>query len=239
MQLAVEDIAAAVSEEFRTPMTILSSYTDMLLAENMGLLVPAQRRLLDSMRTNLARMSGLLKEPVAISPTAADIDNGSFASADLNAILRDALTDSSSLIDEKRLQVELEMVEGPPRVAVQPDCVYQMVINLLQNAARATPDGGTIVIRATASSDGRAGEPPHVIISVRDQGGGIAPEFLSHVFERFYSEAEQPIPGLGGKGVELSVAKTLVEAFGGRVWVETEPGAGSTFSAVLPAVIAH
>jgi signal transduction histidine kinase len=85
-------------------------------------------------------------------------------------------------------------------------------------------------------SDKQNGDRSHVIVSVREEGGGIPGEFLSQVFERVYHKDDQPVPGLGG--AELPAVKKLVDTFGGRVWAETEPGVGSTFSFLLPAVTA-
>ena len=237
VQSARENLNSVVSRELRSPMTIITSYTDLLLAEVVGLLVPVQRRLLESMHANLIRMNEFLNNLMAVSPVAIEMAKEASLTVDLRTVIQETLADAAPWLRDKGLHVELDLAEDLPQAAAEPDCVYQMVINLLQNAVRATPPGGTIAVRAEVGEDDVSEEqPPHVVISVRDQGGGIAPEFLSQVFERFYSEEDQPIPGLGGKGTELPLVKTLVEIFGGRVWVETEPGVGSLFSFVLPAI---
>lgn len=236
-QLTREDLTSAISQELRTPMTILTSYTDLILAEIVGLLVPVQRRLLERMRTNLARMSETLNNLLMVPPTLRKEEQNIFHAVDLSTVIHEALANADLGLTDKRLNVDLQLADGLPKAAAEPDCVYQMLTNLLQNAARATPIGGTIRIRAEIGrSDGLIEQPPSLVVSVRDQGGGIAPEFLGQVFENFYSDEDLPIPGLGGKGAELSTVRRLVEAFGGRVWVETEPGEGSTFSFVLPTI---
>jgi signal transduction histidine kinase len=155
----------------------------------------------------------------------------------LRTVIQEALADASSWLRDNSLHVELDLAEDLPPAAAEPDCVYQVVINLLQNAVQVTPPGGTIAVSVEVGEDDVfEALSSHLVVSVRDQGGGIAPAFLSQVFERLYSEEEQPIPGLGGREAELSLVKTLVEIFGGRVWVETEPGVGSLFSFVLPAI---
>ncbi len=236
-QLTRENMMSTISQELRTPMTILTSYTDLLLAEVVGLLVPVQRHLLEVMRANLTRASETLNNLLTVLPLTIKEEQDAFPAVNLNTVIEEALSDAAPWFRDKNLHVQLDLAEDLPRAAAEPDCVYQMVTNLLQNAVRATPSGGTIVVRAEVDAEGNLEkeEPPHLVVSVQDQGGGIAPEFLSQVFERFYSEEDQPIPGLGGKGAELSLVKKLVEVFGGRVWVESEPGVGSTFSLVLPA----
>lgn len=233
-QLTCKNMMAAISHELRTPMTILTSYTDLLLAETVGLLVPAQRRLLEHMRANLTRTSETLNNLMAVPPTARKKEPDTPYATDVNTSIQEALADARSWLSDKQLNVTLHLADDLPQAAAEPDCVYHMITNLLQNAARATPTGGTIDILAQTNDEDE--QSPHLLISVCDQGGGIAPEFLGQIFERFYSEKARPIPGLGGKGAELSMVKRLVEAFGGRVWAETTPGAGSTFSFVLPAI---
>jgi signal transduction histidine kinase/DNA-binding response OmpR family regulator len=231
---AREDLTSVVAQELRTPMTILTSYTDLLLAEVLGLLVPVQQRLLAVMRANLTRMSGTLNNLMTVLPLTLKEEEGSLA-VDLSKVIEETLTEAAPEFKDKGLHIELDMAKGLPQAAADPDCVYQMVTSLLQNAVRATAPGGTVTVCAEVGKDGLEEQPSHLVISVQDQGGGIAPEFLSQVFEHFYSEEDRPIPGLGGRGVELSLVKKLVEVFGGRVWVETEPGKGATFTLVLPA----
>ena len=236
-QLTYKELTSLLSQQLRTPMTILTSYTDLLLAETVGLLVPVQQRLLQRMRVNLMSINETLNDLMEVPPMVRKQEQDSFHPVDLTTVIREALTDATPWLTEKKIHVDLRVADGLPRASAEPDCVYQMLTNLLHNAVRITPVGGTIEVQAeTGQSNELLEPPPHLIISVRDQGGGIAPEFLSQVFERFYSDETQPIPGLGGKGAELSLVKTLVETFGGRVWVETEVDQGSTFSFVLPSI---
>ncbi len=237
VQVTRENLTLVISEELRTPMTILTSYTDLLLAEVLGLLVPVQQRLLQVMRANLLRISETLNNLMTVLPLTMKEEEETFLSVDLSTVIEGALADAVPEFKDKGVRVELDVSRGLPHAAADADCVYQMLTNLLQNAFRATPPGGTIAVRAEVGREnGLPGQSPHLVISVQDQGGGIAPRFLSQVFEHFYSEEDLPIPGLGGKGAELSLVKKLVEVFGGRVWVETEMGVGSTFSFVLPTI---
>jgi signal transduction histidine kinase len=232
-----EDMAASISQEMRTPMTVLTSYTDLLLAETVGLLVPVQQRLLQRMRANLNRMGKTLNNLTTVPHLEREEEPEPFLPVDLTSVLQEALNKVKPEIDAKQLNVNLHVDDPLPRAAAEPDCVYQMITNLLQNAIRATPSGGTIGVRAEVGPNGGPlPQAPHLVVAVRDEGGGIAPELLGQIFGHFFSEDDHPIPGLGGRGVELVAVKRLVEAFGGRVWVETEPQVGSTFSFVLPAV---
>jgi signal transduction histidine kinase/DNA-binding response OmpR family regulator len=237
IQSARDSLSAMISQELRTPMTILTSYTDLLLAEVVGLLVPGQRRMLEKVHANLMRMGEAVDSLMAVSPPAPEMAREALPAVDVRTVIEGVLADAAPWLEEKGLRAELDLAEGLTQAAAEADCVYQMIINLLRNAIQVTPPGGTIAVQAESrQEEDLQAQASYLVVSVRDQGGGVAPEFLSQVFERFYSEEDQPIPGLGVKGPELSLVKRLVETFGGRVWVKTEPGVGNTFSFVLPTV---
>ena len=236
IQLTLEDMTAAVSQDLRTPLTILSTYTDLLLSEAVGILVDPQQQLLVRMRENLALMTDRLERAIAV-PRAVGEDGEALLSVELDTALQEALVSASPWLEEGEIRLRQELDREIPRVAAQLDCVYQMILNLLQNAVKATPAGGEVVLGVEVGHAGNGhSERGHVIVSVRDQGGGVPPELMSQIFERIYSKDNLPVPGIGGTGAELPIVKTLVEAFGGRVWAETEPGVGSKFSFLLPAV---
>jgi signal transduction histidine kinase len=127
-----------------------------------------------------------------------------------------------------------------PPVEADPDSVRQIMSNLLSNAIKSTPINGTIDVYAARYSEDKTaanGELPSFLqISIRDSGGGIAEKDMGRVFDRFY-RAERPlIEGLGETGVGMAIVKSLVEAHGGKVWVDSEIGDGSTFHFLLPIV---
>jgi two-component system sensor histidine kinase VicK len=124
-----------------------------------------------------------------------------------------------------------------PILHADPECVHQIMVNLLSNACKASPEGGEIRLRAQIHSKPRDGldvATPFLLVSVTDSGGGIAPEDVPRAFDRFYRADHPLIAGLGETGVGLAVVKAMVEAHQGRVWVESEIGKGSTFSFALP-----
>ena len=108
-----------------------------------------------------------------------------------------------------------------------PDRLTQVLRNLVRNAvAHTTPEGR---IEVTVSADGG-----RLTISVADDGPGIAPEHVDHIFERFYRAEESRSRDTGGSGLGLAIARAIVEAHGGRIWAESQPGAGTTISLELP-----
>jgi histidine kinase len=128
------------------------------------------------------------------------------------------------------VDLTLRLPEDLPAVLADPDRVAQVLYNLLVNALQHTPSGGTITVTACRTDEG-------VEVAVSDTGEGIAPEHLPHVFDRFW----RPDPARsrderreGSTGLGLSIARSLVNAQGGRIWVDSQPGEGAAFHFTLP-----
>jgi signal transduction histidine kinase len=127
--------------------------------------------------------------------------------------------------------MHLELPKKLAPIQADREALQQILIHLLQNAGAATPFEGTIRLKVqTQNEDGKE----FILIQVSDTGGGISSDDLPRVFTRLYRADNVLIQGLGDTGVGLSITKTLTEAHHGRIWVESELGAGSTFSVLLP-----
>jgi two-component system phosphate regulon sensor histidine kinase PhoR len=153
---------------------------------------------------------------------------------DLNLIIDNAMAYTSTQIREKNITLRLDLTSTAPRIQTDRDALQQILIQLLQNATAATQTEGNISLRVHMQDD----EDNHfLLIQVTDNGGGIALEEIPFVFDRRYQAEHSLIQGLGDTGVGLFVAKALVEAQNGRIWVETEAGVGSTFNVLIPVVV--
>jgi len=157
---------------------------------------------------------------------------------DMAEVIEDTIIGARAQLEEKEILLDADVDQNLPLVKADADYAHQIMTNLLSNACKCSPVGARINIRATAYDRREFGESAvgYLLVSITDSGGGIAPEDQSKVFDRFY-RAERPlIAGLGETGVGLSIVKTLVDAHGGRIWVESEMGVGSTFNYILPVV---
>ncbi|MFQ5859798.1 MAG: sensor histidine kinase, partial [Anaerolineae bacterium] len=117
-----------------------------------------------------------------------------------------------------------------PPMEVDVQRISQVLFNLLSNALRYTPAGGTITVRSERVGD-------QVQVAVADTGEGISPEDLPYVFKRFYRADKSRARASGGSGLGLAIAKQIVEAHGGRIWAKSWVGAGSTFAFTLPLIL--
>jgi signal transduction histidine kinase len=193
---------------------------------------------LQRIKANIERMGSMLNDLVGVTA----IDAGQLeirpTLLDMAEVIEDTIIGARAQLEENEITMKINLPDNMPPVEADPDSVRQIMSNLLGNAIKSTPVGGEIDIAADRyeePDEPAAGETtPFLKISIRDSGGGIAEKDLVRVFERFY-RAERPlIQGLGETGVGLAIVKSLIEAHGGRVWVESEMGEGSTFHFLLP-----
>jgi signal transduction histidine kinase len=224
------EVVASIAQELRTPMTSIAGYTDLLLGESVGILGAMQRQFLQRVKANVARMEGMLSDLVQITA----IDTGQIkleaASSDVPELIKDVVMSTSTLFRDREQSIRLELADNLPKLYIDRESLQQILQHLLSNAALCSPNNAEVVIRAQVPVE----MPEYMLFSVTDQGGGIAPDDRQRAFHRMYRADHPLVQGLGETGVGLSIAKTLVEAQGGRIWVDSEMGRGSTFTFILP-----
>jgi len=222
---------AALARELRQPMSTIMGYTELLLE---ALPEEGQERghtYLATIRdatTRLSKMLGQLVNLAAIESGGLDL---MLTTLDLRGWIREALEQVRAHIEGRRLKVLLHLPEHLPRILGDADALHQVLIHLLNNAIGGSPEGETIEIRAEITG---LVTPGFLSLTVRDNGPGIPAEDLHRVFAPDYPPQGDPIPGLGAEPLELSIAKSLVEAMGGRLWVDSTPGQGTAFILLLP-----
>jgi len=225
------EVIASISQELRQPMSSIVGYTDLLLGESVGILGALQRKFVERIKSSTERIGGLVDDLIQITTLETGIREFNPEMIDLNLIIDNAMAYTGTQIREKNITLRLDIPETPPKLQTDRDALQQVLIHLLQNASAATPTEGTITLRVqTQSEDANH----YLLIQVADTGGGISASDITRVFARRYRADNSLIQGLGDTGVGLSIAKTLVEAQNGRIWVETDMGTGSTFSVLLP-----
>ncbi|NWF63754.1 MAG: GAF domain-containing protein [Chloroflexi bacterium] len=225
------EVIASISQELRQPLSSIVGYTDLLLGESVGILGALQRKFVDRIKVSTERIRSLTDDMIQITTLATNLSELKSEMVDLNSIIDNAMSYTSSQMREKNISIILELPKYLSSIHADRDALQQILIHLLQNAGAATPFEGTIKLKVqTRSEDGME----YILIQVADQGGGIAPEDMPRVFSRLYRADNVLIQGVGDTGVGLSIAKSLTEAQHGRIWAESQMGAGATFSVLLP-----
>jgi len=218
-------LLANVSHELRTPLTSIKGFASTLLDPEVKWSEEEQRDFLQTIDQESNRLTRLISDLLDMSrleASALKLERDKYQVSKILDSINDRLT---KLTEQHQLKV-IVPAELPP-VFVDEMRIGQVLINLVENATKFSPKGSEITIEAQLAGD-------QINISVTDRGQGIAPELLDKVFDRFY-QAESIVAGRkGGTGLGLSICRGIVEAHGGKIWVESKVGEGSKFSFSLP-----
>ena len=220
------EFVANVSHEFRTPLSIINGYLETMEEGGMG--KEMTRKSIGVMRRHCLRLNLLLEDLLTISRMEEKGLRLETAPADVAALLRGTVQQLEKEIEQRGADVRLELDPALPSIDADAYRLEQVFSNLLANALRhGAPEGGRILISASVRAD-------EVEIAFKDNGPGISSQDQEHLFERFYRVGGDRARETGGTGLGLSIVKNIINAHRGRVTLESSPGAGSTFTVVLP-----
>ena len=228
-QKAKAAFVANVSHEFRAPLNMIIGLVGLIVerpdiyAED---LPPELWRDLQVVHRSSQHLSTMIRDVLDLSQAEAGRLGIHRQLVDLRGVVESALAVVQPLIDRKRLALRATFSDSLPEAFCDPDRVRQVVLNLVSNAARFTDSGG---ITVTVAPEGQ-----NIVIAVRDTGPGIPHEDMDRVFDPFYEGATRSLRQGEGSGLGLSISKRFVELHGGRIWIESQVGAGTTVYAKLP-----
>ncbi len=230
-QLLIKDqLLSNVSHELRTPLTAVHRFVTLLCDGRAGGLEPQQREYLALALQNvdqLARMIQGLLDATRADAGKLEIEPRRVVVGEISS---EVIRTLRSRADELGIALEAQVPEDLPAVLADPARLEQILFNLIDNALKFTPQGGHVAIQARQ----RETEPGFVCIAVSDTGRGIHPEAQIEIFQRLYQGQGASATSRQGLGLGLYIARELVTRQGGRIWVESQPGRGSTFSFTLP-----
>lgn len=216
----------AVSHELRTPVTAIHGSLEMLEDGDLGPLPAKVARAVSVAARGTRRLSRLVEDIIDLERLETGLFGFRPVPHDLHALLVEAVESLAPLTE--RAGVGLVLHETPAHVLCDGDRVQQALINLVGNAIKFTAPGGSIHLEAV-----HRGEEVEVV--VRDEGRGIPAEQLGAVFDRFHQVDTEADRAKGGAGLGLTITRHIIEAHGGRIWVESEYGTGTVFRFTLPA----
>ncbi|HOT69633.1 MAG TPA: ATP-binding protein [Candidatus Saccharicenans sp.] len=227
-----------VSHELRTPLTSINEASDLLLDRVGGELTSRQEHLLQIIKQCTQRLIKMVNNLLDLSKMEAGMMNYEFVRASINQIIRHSLEEINLLAKKKNIRLQVQIEDNLPPLKMDVEKMQEVMDNLLSNAIKFTPEGGTVRIEARlARKKDRlpgAQETSYLVVSVSDTGPGIPRQYQARIFEKFQGIDTRRTAEGRGTGLGLSIASHIVKAHGGKIWVESTEGQGSTFSFSLP-----
>jgi signal transduction histidine kinase len=217
---------ANVSHELRTPLTLILAPTEMMLNRNLGDLTESQEKYLGIMHANSVRLLKLINSLLDLAKIDAGKTELYYHRTDFVKFVRGVVTSVSPMAEKKSLLLKFESHDDIPDFFFDPDKIEKVLLNLIFNALKFTEKGRIEV--------GCSAEENHVLVKVSDTGIGIPKEHISKLFTRFSQIDGSSSRKYEGTGIGLALAKELVELHRGKIWVESDPGRGTTFFFTIP-----
>jgi two-component system sensor histidine kinase GlrK len=221
------DFYSLMSHELRTPLTSIREGTNLLLEGVGGQANEKQKRLLTIIAQESERLIKLVNSLLDLSKMEAGMATYHFSVGDLPRLIRKAITEVEPLVESKQIQMAASLQQGIPPLKIDGERILQVMRNLVANAIKVTPKGGSVSVAARYVDKG-------VAVSVSDTGPGIAEENLATIFDKYSQVGGHQTGDYRGTGLGLAIVRHIINAHGGKVWAESQVGRGSTFTFVLP-----
>ena len=223
------DFISVVSHELRTPLTSIKAFTELIMMKP-RMTGERRNRLLSIINNETDRLARLINDILDLTKIEAGKLSWHVTLVSLSEIIQNSVTSMQSLADNKSLSIIMNVPTSLPRLYGDRDRLIQVITNILSNAVKFTNDGGTISINAF-TEDG----PRHqILVKISDTGVGIPSRDFDVIFEKVRRSGDVLTTHAEGTGLGLAITKQIVEYHGGRIWAESTPGKGSSFSFTLP-----
>ena len=224
-----DEFMSHVSHELRSPLTAIHQFSTILMDELAGPLIPDQKDALRVVLRNIHQLESMINdllETTRMQTGKLSIELQSVLPSEVVADAVDTLRGPSQLKD---VRLSFDVADDLPTAYADPVRTRQVLINLIGNAVKFTPAGGSVIARVERDND-----PAFLRFEVTDTGSGLDPEHTARIFERLYQVRDAAQAGRRGLGLGLFICKELVSRQGGRIWVTSEAGRGSSFFFTLP-----
>jgi len=246
-----DDFVSSVTHELRSPLTAIKGYINFILDGKSGAITDKQREFLTIVANNTARLGRFINNVLDMAKIEAGMMEMKKEPMSIKDISAEMVTLLKPLADEKKLTLKIDVEEDIPEIVADPDKMRQVITNLVNNALKFTPEGGSITVEAkNFDPDGLSDQARRIFelkpsmfkknemvqITVKDTGIGIPEESIKSVFSKFQQVegVRDKIKGPKGTGLGLSIVKGIIAAHEGRIWVESVVDKGTSFICVLP-----
>ncbi len=219
-----------VSHELRTPLSCIHQFVSLIADGLAGPVSPEQHDHLGIILKSVNQLHAMIRDLLEATRAEAGkirVEPRCVAVAD---VVTQVVAMMQPLAQKQQIRLESKMDAGLPFVQADPDRILEVLVNLVDNAIKFTPSGGSIAVKASVVE----ADPEFAYLSVADTGRGISPEALPLIFERLYQDAQSVDSSRKGLGLGLYISKELVNLHGGKIWVASHAGEGSIFSFTLP-----
>jgi signal transduction histidine kinase len=222
-----DDFVSTVTHELRTPLTSIRAFSE-ILHDNPDLPADERRRFLDIIIQESERLTRLINQVLDLAKLESGRAEWQVANVDLATVIEDSINATSQLFRAKNVVLETRLSPGAPAIRADRDRLVQVLINLLSNAVKfVDADSGRVVVELIR-------EPGALRVAITDNGPGISAENQQIIFEKFRQAGDTMTEKPEGTGLGLPISRQIVEHLGGRLWVQSTPGAGAAFAFSLP-----
>jgi len=234
--LAKSEFVSFVAHELKNPMTSIKGYSELLAAGSVGQITEMQANFLNTIRSNVERMSALVSDLNDNAKIEAGRLRLEYKPVDIPEVVDEVIRSTKRQVEDKRQSVEVQIPSHLPLVWADRLRVGQVLTNLISNAHKYSPEGGKILVGAesTVNQWDPAGAKQVVHLWVKDNGIGISVEDQAKIFQRFFRSDDSKAREAPGTGLGLNITKSLVEMQGGRIWFDSEFRKGTTFHFTVP-----
>ncbi len=221
------EFTSTVSHELRTPLASIKSSIDIINSETPGALTDDQKMFLGRAKSNVDRLNRLINDILDLSKMESGKIDMNFAMTDVSQLVGEVMEGHAPVAKDKSLSLEMQIEAGLPRISLDPDKMIQVLNNLINNAIKFT-DAGSIKLSLNHMKDEKV-----IQFCVSDTGLGITEENQAKLFEKFQQIGEAA-DQIEGTGLGLAICKEIIKRHGGKIWVESELGEGTSIFFVLP-----
>ena len=234
--LAKSEFVSFVAHELKNPMTSIKGYTELIAAGAVGQINEMQTNFLNTIRSNVERMSTLVSDLNDNSKIEAGRLRLDYKAVEVNELVDEVVRSTKRQMEDKKQSINVDMPPNLPKVWGDRTRLGQVLTNLVSNANKYTPEGGTLLMGAELSENRWDPEGAKQVIHlwVKDNGIGISTEDQQKIFQKFFRSEDQKAREAPGTGLGLNITKSLVEMQGGRIWFESEFRKGTTFHFTVP-----
>ncbi|WP_303773310.1 GAF domain-containing protein [Anaerolinea thermophila] len=234
--LAKSEFVSFVAHELKNPMTSVKGYTELLAAGAVGPVNDAQANFLNTIRANIERMNTLVSDLNDLSKIEVGRLRLEFKAVSLAEVVEGVVRSTRRQIDEKKQTLEISIPSDLPPAWADRTRLEQVLVNLVSNAHKYTPQGGHILVAAERARNiwNPEGVPEVIHVWVKDDGIGISEEDQKKIFQKFFRSEDPKTREVPGTGLGLNITKSLVEMQGGTIWFESEFRKGTTFHFTVP-----